>query len=48
MSPNVAAAAAEAAVDQEDGGHQVLGGQAAALVGTEEDPITGVRGPSEP
>ena len=39
----------QAAVDQEDGGHQVLGGQAAALVDTDqEDPITGVRGPSEP
>ena len=38
----------QAAVDQEDGAHQVLGGQAAGLVGTEEDPITGVSGPSEP
>ena len=36
--------------DQEDGAHQVLEGQAAALVDTEEeeDPITGVRGASEP
>jgi len=47
MSPSAAAAAAEVAVDQEDGARQVLGGQAAARVDTEEA-TTGVRGPSEP
>jgi len=53
MSQSVAEAAAEeeaAVEDQEDGAHQVLEGQAAALVDTEEevDPTTGVRGASEP
>jgi len=47
MSPSAAVAAVEVADDQEDGARQVLGGQAAAQVDTEEG-TTGVRGPSEP
>lgn len=48
MSPSAAAAAAEVAVDQEDGARQVLGGQAAAARVDTEEATTGVRGPSEP